>query len=325
MTEGLDLAFDDAQQAIADALAQFCAERCPDEVVKACENDLPLHLWRQLAELGVLGLLTPEGDGGAVELVAAMESLGRAVFPGPLPATFFATQLLGEVDRRAVVSGETCVSVGAPPLLPWAPLAGLFVLVENGRAAKARPKAGVEPVETLGGEPWGRAELEAVEDLGPTDRAHAVHDLALAAYVAAAGARLVEETAEHARTRKQFGRAIGEFQAVAHPLADCHTALAGAAALARAAAFYFAEGDESNRGDEGQDGARAARLYAAAARLSASRAGVEAAHVCHQLFGALGITLEGPVFHVSRRIRQLASQPPGDGPAREVLLAQYGL
>ena len=68
-----------------------------------------------------------------------------------------------------------------------------------------------------------------------------------------------------------------------------------------------------------------ARAYASAARISACRAGVEATHTCHQLFGAVGITLEGPVFHVSRRIRQLASQPPGDAPAREALLARYGL
>ena len=67
--------------------------------------------------------------------------------------------------------------------------------------------------------------------------------------------------------------------------------------------------------------ARRAEMRAAAARLSARRAALEAAHVCHQLFGALGIVLEGPVFHVSRRIRQLASQAPGEGPAREALLS----
>ncbi|MDJ0847653.1 MAG: acyl-CoA dehydrogenase family protein [Myxococcota bacterium] len=314
MSAGLDLGFDDAQRAIADAIVQFCAERCPDEVVKASENRFPAELWRELAELGALALLIPEGDGGAVELVAALESLGRAVFPGPLPATFFATQVLGESERRAVAAGERVVSVGTPPLLPWAPVADLFVIVQDGRAARAEASGAVEPVETLGGEPWGRVALEAVEDLGPCDRAQTVYDLALAAYVAGAAARLVGDTAEHARARKQFGRSIGEFQAVAHPLADGHTALAGAATLARAAAFHLDAGE-----------AAPARQRAAAARLSACRAAVEAAHTCHQLFGALGIMLEGPVFHVSRRIRQLASQPPGDGPAREALLVQLGL
>jgi hypothetical protein len=64
---------------------------------------------------------------------------------------------------------------------------------------------------------------------------------------------------------------------------------------------------------------------AAAARLSARRAALDAAHTCHQLFGAVGITLEGPVFHISRRLRQLASQPPGESAARASLLAQLDL
>jgi hypothetical protein len=45
-------------------------------------------------------------------------------------------------------------------------------------------------------------------------------------------------------------------------------------------------------------------------------------HVCHQVFGAIGITLEGPAFHVSRRIRQLAAWP-GEAAAREVVLARF--
>ena len=314
MAAGLDLGFDDAQQAIADALASFCADRCPEEVVKAHENRFPEALWRELAELGVLSLVTPEGDGGAVELVAALESLGRAVFPGPLPATFFATQVLGEAERQAVGRGEAIVSLGVPPLMPWAPVATLFLTVANGSAVLARPRGEVEAVATLGGEPWGRVDLEPVEELGSAARAQLVYDIALAAYAAAAGARLVDDTAEHARTRKQFGRAIGEFQAVAHPLADCYMDLSAAGTLARAAAFHL------DAGHEGE-----ARHCAAAARLSACRAGVEAAHTCHQLFGAQGVTLEGPVFHVSRRLRQLASQPPGDGPARAALLARFGI
>ena len=48
-----------------------------------------------------------------------------------------------------------------------------------------------------------------------------------------------------------------------------------------------------------------------------------AAHVAHQVFGAIGITLEGPVFRVSRRLRQLASQPPTDAAAREAVLTSF--
>jgi alkylation response protein AidB-like acyl-CoA dehydrogenase len=320
MSTGLDLGFDDAQQAIADAVGHFCAERCPDERVKALENRFATDLWRELAELGVLALVTPEGDGGAVELVAALEALGRAVFPGPLPATFFATQVLGPAERRALATGEAVVSVGAPPLMPWAPVATLFVELEGERAFRARPRGALEPLETLGGEPWARVALERVEELGSVARGHQLYEIAIAAYLAAAASRLVEDTAEHARTRKQFGRAIGEFQAVAHPLADCAMHLGAAQTLARAAAFHFDREDDSEDRGEGE-----ARVTAAAARISASRAALEAAYTCHQLFGAIGITLEGPVYHVSRRIRQLSAQAPDAAGARQALLERFGL
>ena len=105
---------------------------------------------------------------------------------------------------------------------------------------------------------------------------------------------------------------------MAHPLADGWVQLAGAATLARAAAFRF---DRAGGKPPGPDAIAAA----GAARISAARAAAGAAHVCHQVFGAIGITLEGPVFHVSRRIRQLASDPDRDEPARAAVLATYGL
>jgi alkylation response protein AidB-like acyl-CoA dehydrogenase len=309
----LDLGFDDGQQAIFDSLSQFCTERCGEDVVKSLVGGFPDSLWREVAELGVLALATPEGDGGACEAVAACEALGRAVFPGPLAASFFATQLLPAGDRAAVAEGRSIVSVGSPPLWPWAPLAGIFIEVADGRAWRCTPQAEVVAVDTLAGEPWGRAQVARDADLGRCDRALSLYELTLAAYHAAAGTRLVEVTADHVRTRKQFGKTLGEFQAVAHPLADCWMALGAAAGLARAAACHFDAQDER------------ARSAAAAARLSACRASVEAAQVCHQLFGALGITLEGPVFHISRRIRQLASQPPDDASARDEVIRAFGL
>jgi alkylation response protein AidB-like acyl-CoA dehydrogenase len=261
----------------------------------------------------VLALATPEGDGGALEAVAACEALGAAVFPGPLPATFLATQVLGADDRARVSAGAAVVSVGAPPLMPWAADAAIFLAVENGRVWRCAPTGAIEAVATLGGEPWGRVALERAEEVPDGERAVALYELTLAAYLAAAGRQLTEVTALHARTRKQFGQAIGEFQAVAHPLADCAIQLESATALARCAAFHF------------DAGASRARTLAGAARLSAHRAAVETAHTCHQLFGAIGISTEGPAFHLSRRILQLAIQPPSEEGARASLLAHFGL
>jgi len=310
---GLDLSFDDAQQAIADAVAHFCRDRCHDDVVRAAATRFPQDLWRGLAELGVLALATPEGGGGAVEVVAAMESLGRAVFPGPLAATFVATQLLPEAERARVLSGAALVALGAPPLLPWAPLARVFVeLCEEG-AWRAEPVGPVEAVETLGGESWGRVRLRRLEALAEVGRARSLGDLALAAWLAAAGRRLVEDAAEHARTRRQFGRPLASFQAVSHPLADAAIDLDAAATLARIAAWHW----------DATEGRAAAR--AASARLAAAEASLRAARVAHQVFGALGVTIDGPAFLVSRRIRQLVAHAPGPELGRAALLARLGL
>lgn len=315
----VDLAFDDGQQAIADAVSAWCADHCSDEVVKAATGTLPRTLWRGLAAQGVLGILTPEGDGGALEMVAALESLGRAVFPGPLAATFLATAVLDEPLRARLVAGEALASVGTPPLLPFAAEADVFLEIaesENGeerlhlaRLADAAPRV----VDTLGGEPWARVRLERMASLPHGAAGLVVYRTAIAAQLAALGERLVAEASRHAAVRRQFGRAIGEFQAVAHPLADCSMRLAAAATLARAAAFHL------DHAGAAPDGLADARRFAAAAHLSACEAALAAAHVCHQVFGAIGITLEGPAFHVSRRIRQLASQAPDRAASRRIL------
>ena len=100
---------------------------------------------------------------------------------------------------------------------------------------------------------------------------------------------------------------------MALPLAEAQLRLTAAETLARAAACGFDAG--SSR----------AGAQASVARLSARRAALGAAFTAHQVFGAIGITTDGPAFHVSRRIQQLATQPPGDGRAYESALAELGL
>lgn len=316
----IDLAFDDAQQAIAHAIGQFCRDRCNEEVAKAQVGRFPSQLWRELADLGVFALATPEGDGGAIEMVAVCEALGEALFPGPVAHTFLATQLLSEQDRVDVAAGRMLVSVGVPPLMPWAPVAERFIELDGERAWSASPRGGIAEVETLGGEPWGRVDLSRTAELGGVARGLLLYDIALSAYLTAASRQLVKRTSAHASTRKQFGRSLGEFQAVAHPLADCDIELCGSETLTRRAAFEF----DAGCGAEAS-GLAALKPGVAAARISATRASLQAAFVCHQLFGAVGITLEGPVFHVSRRIRQLASQAPGEQLGRAALLDRFDL
>jgi hypothetical protein len=319
MTEagrGLDLAFDDTQQAIGAALEALGVDQLGDAALRAQTGAFPESPWRSLAELGVLALATPEGEGGALELVAALEPLGEAAFPGPLLAALFAVQLTRDAERAEIATGERIASVGAHGLFPFAERAALFFEVEGARVYRVEPETRAERVSMLGGEHWGRLRARRVAEIAEPARAFALHDLALGAFLSALGVALVRATAEHARVRKQFGRALGEFQAVAHPLADRLIELEAARMLARRAACDF-DAHAAGGADLLQ-----VRCAAAHARLSAKRAAVETAHVCHQLFGAVGITLEGPVFARSRRILQLASAIPGEESARSALAEQ---
>src|SRR5439155_8542070 len=55
------------------------------------EDAVTDEFWRQLADNGWLGITYPEDEGGSglglVDLVVLMEEIGRAVMPGPYPAT----------------------------------------------------------------------------------------------------------------------------------------------------------------------------------------------------------------------------------------------
>jgi alkylation response protein AidB-like acyl-CoA dehydrogenase len=307
--EHLDLDYSEEQQALADSVRGFVSR----------EAD-PAVQWKGLAELGVLGLGTAEGGGGVLEIAAVMEALGHVGAPGPFAGTFMATQLVGPPDRERLAAGEAIVALGVPPLLPWAAVADVFVELAGDEAWLARPRQEVVPVETMAGEPWGRVELERVAPLGRADRAVVVGDVAVAAYLVGAAEHLVGVTAQWLSDREQFGRPIGEFQSLSHPLADVAIRTRAARGLTRLAAHEADTGDDT--ADTTSDQASSA---AATARLSATEAALGATYRAHQSFGALGFTVEGPVAAIGQRIRQVSLHPPGPRAAREAVLVAHGL
>ncbi len=268
--------------------------------------------WAALAELGALAA-GADGESGAGELVATCEALGAAAVAGPIVETVIALRLLPAAERAPIAAGTARVSVGVPPLLPFAPEASVFIELDGERAFRATPRGEIRAVETLAGDAWGRVELVRGAELPGAPAALAAGRLACAALLAAAGRRALEAAAEHARTRKQFGRAIGEFQAVAHPLAAAWIRCSAAEMLARAAAHHA------------DAAAPEAAALAAAAWLSARRAALAAVLRAHQTFGAVGITLEGPVFPLTRRVRQWASLALDEPAALGLVAAHAGL
>jgi alkylation response protein AidB-like acyl-CoA dehydrogenase len=273
------------------------------------EQQLPRGLWRQLGELGVLGLGTGEGE--AAWLAAVFAELGAQLCPGPLAATVMALQLLPLDDAAAVRSGELIVAVGDGAVFPWGMDADVLVGIAADAAWLVDPASPRHPMATLGREPWARVEAAPLQALVGGRTAASTGDLAVASLLLGAAQRLVEMSAEHARTRHQFGSAIGGFQAVAFPLAAVHAALHNASSLLRAAARMV-------------DGGGDARAVCAAARTVAAEAALEAARAAHQVHGATGFTEESPVAAYSTRIRQWTLLPLDGASRRAALLAGIG-
>jgi alkylation response protein AidB-like acyl-CoA dehydrogenase len=303
----LKLSYDDEQQALQSSIDGFC-RRAGTGPLFALEHPLPQGFWSGLADLGVLALGTAAGGGGPLEIAAAMETLGSHGAPGPLVGTFLATALLDDETSVPIVDGRTLVSVGQGTLFPWAPVAGVFVLVEDGRAWTVRSAGDIESMATTASEPWGRFAPVKVDPLGSATIACARAEVAIAAYLVGAAHELLRLATEYARDRVQFNRPIATFQAVSHPLANASTRLNASRILARGAA---------QRLDAGLDDAPA---VAATARLSAVGSASAVANQAHQLFGAMGFTLEGPVAHLSHRIRQVGLLPPDQQRSRSLVL-----
>jgi alkylation response protein AidB-like acyl-CoA dehydrogenase len=305
----IDLEYDDVDAAFAQSVGRLCAARVDQTAggVPTWSQDW----WGEVAELGVLGLGTPDGGGTVTTVAAVMEQLGRANAPGPLVETFVAVQLLDPERVEAIVAGAHMATVTTSNLVPWLPIADTVIEIDGSRAHLVRVTGEVVPVDSLAGDPWGRAAIERAEDLGDASAALAIADVAAAAYMVGEADHLLRGAAAYAADRIQFRSPIGNFQAVAHPLAECFLRVTAARTLARIAAHTIDAG-----------GPLAA---AATARRSATRAALDAAFQVHQAYGAMGFTVEGPVGNRSAKIRQTSLAGRGVSDGTDQILQGRGL
>ncbi len=106
----MDIGFTEEQELLRDTARKFLDGECPTTFVRqmmATEAAITGEFWQKLAEQGWLGITYDEADGGSglglVDLVVLMEEIGRAVMPGPFPATV----LLGGAAIAAAGSPAT--------------------------------------------------------------------------------------------------------------------------------------------------------------------------------------------------------------------------
>jgi len=291
----MDFELTDDQTALQEGVQQFCAGRFPIDVVRNMETTggLDRARWTELAEMGVFSLRLPEADGGVglgmADAVLAFEELGRAIVPGPLVWTHLVAGLVdgaatGEVvvtgldrtDRSQLVEYPDHVDVVmvvdeagvwrvdrsalelAPVTLPLDPLVPVGRIVGTGlpQGTRLLDGAGAERIVREG------AVLTAALLLGISS---AATDLSVA----------------FSKERVQFGRPIGQFQALKHLMADMVVRTEVARGAVYAAGVTI---DDPLVGSVPR--------AVGAAKITAGQAAVENAKTSIQVHGGMGYTWE---------------------------------
>ncbi len=244
-------------------------------------------VWARLAELGVTALMVPERfdglDADPVDLVVAMERLGRWCVPGPVTESIAVVPILLADDSRctALAAGELIATVAMPPQVPRAvdaDSAGLVLLATEGQvhdAGAATRHDCVDPARHL-----FEVTTSGNGQHADLDRAYEFGALATAAQLLGASQALLDAAVDYAKQRTQFGRVIGTYQAIKHKLADVHIAIELARPLVYAAALSLAQGSPETARD-----VSAAKVATADAALLAARSSL-------QTHGAIGFTAE---------------------------------
>jgi len=105
----MNLSLSEEQEMLKGAARDFLAEKCPKTAVKEMEESeegYSPQLWREMAELGWMGLVFPEKYGGAemsfLDLTVLLEEMGRSALPGP----YFSTVVLGGLTILDIGSNE---------------------------------------------------------------------------------------------------------------------------------------------------------------------------------------------------------------------------
>ena len=287
----MDFSLTEEQQTLKDEARRWLAERYPAEEWN--ESD-----WSELAELGWLGVSVPEEHGGAglgfLEEAVIFEELGRALYPGPYFATVgLALPALPPEEAEQVAAGARRWSAQMGTLVP--DLDKVDAVVSGGELVGAEGDLvdSIDPTRTLGRLSGASNNLLQGMQLA---RARA----ALACEAVGIAQKALELGIEHASTRQQFGKPIGVYQAVSHPLADTYGDVELARSLAYWAAWAVAEGDEQ------------AETAAAAAKAFASEAAVAACERSIQVHGGTGFTWEHVLHRYYKRalwIEQFAGNP----------------
>lgn len=349
---------------LADSLNRFVAEQYGIEqrnhLAYGAEGHSPA-LYAQFAELGAIGALFPEEEGGfggsGFDISVVFESLGRGLVAEPLLGALVVGQALiaagSDAQKRQledIIAGGVIAALahdepgshyelnkvtataartatgwvlnGAKSVVAFGEKAGLL-LVSARTAGGMFDTAGISLFLVDGNAAGivkrgysrmegGRAaeltfeNVQLGEDalLGAEGRGHAVLEhvqgfalLALAAEALGAMDVAKQNTLEYLQTRKQFGVAIGSFQALQHRMAD----LLLEVEQVRSTVINAADAIDNAQGTEREK-------MLSAAKYTVGSVGTLVAEESIQMHGGIGMTWELPLSHYAKRLVMIDHQ-----------------
>lgn len=279
----------DEREMLRETVAALVAKHAGPAAVRAAiesERGYDESLWQLLCEqVGAAALVVPEELGGAggelADAATVLQELGRALVPSPLLGTTLAELALltapspDEETLGALAEGS---SIGAlvldPDYVVNGDIADVVVAAADGRLTRwtrfsAHPVATMDLTRRL-----ARLEPQDTEPLGDDPGLADIAAILLAAEQIGAAERCLDLTVEYAKSRVQFGRPIGSFQALKHRMADLYVVVSAARAVV----------DEACTAPSATN--------AATARLAATEAFNTVAGEGIQLHGGIAITWE---------------------------------
>jgi len=271
-------------------------------------------VWRALAEAGLPWVSVAESAGGSggslTDALIVVRRCGQYAAPVPIAETGIIGGWLLESGALPVPAGPVAVIPDAHALrvangrvtgtarVAWAAAAHVIAALVAGPDGWIIVSARPEQLEitrraNLAGEPRVDVRLADVQssaapDGVDSDALRRRGALARIMMMAGATEAMSQMTIDYAHGRYQFGRPIAAFQAVQQHLVIVAQAAVRIGVAAELAARAAATGD--------------ARLEIATAKVIADRSTVEGTRAAHQVHGAMGVTREYRLHHLSRRL-----------------------
>jgi alkylation response protein AidB-like acyl-CoA dehydrogenase len=312
----MDISLSEEQELLQGSARDFLQKECPIRLVRAMEEDdrgYDLSLWKQMGDLGWLGLVLPEEYGGSgatmMDLVVLLEEFGRALVPGPFVPTVVQVglsllwagddrqkrtylpklaqgELIGTmawhepsatshpagIETSATPQGESYVLNGTKLYVPYAHVADYLLTVAR-TGTGATPADGItlflvdaksagiaiDKLGTIADDHqcevvFNHVSVPRSQVLGEPGQGWSIVERLMEHGAVAKCAEMVgisqqafDISVNYAKTRVQFGRPIGSFQAIKHKLANMVIDVDGSRYVTYHAAWLLSEGLPAGR------------------------------------------------------------------------------